>query len=342
MRRRIHWPGFVTLLFLSPIVAELLSGSAPPIEFFSPFGLLILVTWYGLGAILCRELSIRWQSGLAGLFLLGAAFGILEEGILIKTFFDPQATDLGIFQTFGWWGGANWPWILELTIYHAVVSITLPVLTVASLWPKQRDQPWLSRRTILVFFGIMATMAILGWFFLSPAGAWPPDLPGLGQFLGSLAAIATLVWLARRIKHRPSASTLTRRWPLFLAGVGWGVWMLGIWLISDSTRSTPLTLLWTSTMAAALLAFSYLRLQALDRVALIGAGTLAAGTWLFWSCLSFIQEMDNANRPDDTSGMALVGFAGLATLTLYLIYLARQWRNLRPHCPTTQTTVTPS
>jgi hypothetical protein len=106
--------------------------------------------------------------------------------------------------------------------------------------------------------------------------------------------------------------------------------MLGIWLISESTRSTHLTLLWTSGMAASLLAFSYVRLQALDRAALVGAGTLAAGTWLFWSLLSFIQEMDNANRPDDTSGMALVGLAGLVLLTLYLVYLARQWRNLKP------------
>jgi hypothetical protein len=317
-------------MLLSPSAAELLSGSAPPVEFFSPFGLLILITWYGFGAVLCRELSIRWQSGLAGLFLLGAAFGILEEGIFVKTFFDPQATDLGIFQTFGWGAGANWPWLLELTIYHALVSITLPVLVTASLWPEQREQPWLSRRGILVLACILAIMAILGWFILSPAEAWPPYLPGPGQFLGSLVAITALVWLARKIRHKPSSSTLARRWPLFLVGIGWGIWMLGIWLISESTRSTALTLLWILSMAAALLTFSYVRLQALDRAALVGAGTLAAGSWLFWSLLSFIQEMDNANRPDDTSGMSLVGLAGLVLLALYLVYLARQWRNLTP------------
>ncbi|MFN2225993.1 MAG: hypothetical protein ACK2UY_06790, partial [Anaerolineae bacterium] len=93
MQVRTHWPGLILLLLLSPLAAELLSGSAPPAEFFTGWAIL-LVTWYGLGAILCRELSIRWRSGLAGLFLLGAAFGILEEGILIKTFFDPNAIDL--------------------------------------------------------------------------------------------------------------------------------------------------------------------------------------------------------------------------------------------------------
>jgi hypothetical protein len=102
MRVRTHWPGLLTLLLLSPVAAELLSGSAPPVEFFSPIGLLILIPWYGLKALLCRELSIRWRSGLAGLFLLGAAFGVFEEGILVKTFFDPNAVDLDVFRTFGW------------------------------------------------------------------------------------------------------------------------------------------------------------------------------------------------------------------------------------------------
>jgi hypothetical protein len=330
MRTRVYWPAFVTLLLLSPIVAELLSGSAPPAEFFSPFGLLILITWYGFGAILCRELSIRWQGGLAGLFLLGAAFGILEEGIFVKTFFDPHAIDLGIFQTFGWWGGANWPWILQLTVYHALVSITLPVLIVASLWPSERDRPWLSKKAMTIMLGIMMAMALLGWFFLSPAEEWPPYLPGLGQFVGSVVVIVGLVWLARRLKPRSTTSTLTRRWPLFLAGLGWGVWIIGVWIVSDGTHSTPLTLLWTGAVAVGLLAFSYVRVRALDPAALVGAGTLAAGTFLFWILLSFIQELDNANRPDDTSGMALVGLVGLVALGGYLVYLGRQWRQVKP------------
>jgi hypothetical protein len=333
MRVRTHWPGLLTLLLLSPVAAELLSGSAPPVEFFSPIGLLILIPWYGFGALLCRELSIRWRSGLAGLFLLGTAFGIFEEGILIKTFFDPQAVDLGVFRTFGWWAGANWPWILELTLFHALVSITLPVLAVHSLWPTERDRPWLSRATIVVLLGIMASMAMLGWFFLSPAGEWPPYRPGLGQFLGSVAAIALLAVLARQARARPASSVLARRWPLFLAGVGWGVWVLGLWIVADATRSAALTLLWTGAVAAALLAFAYRRLRAADPAALVGAGTLAAGVWCFWLLLAPLQELDNVKRPDDTSGMALVGLVGFLLVVGYLVYLRRQWRNVRPGSP---------
>lgn len=78
-----------------------------------------------------------------------------------------------------------------------------------------------------------------------------------------------------------------------------------------------------------LLAFAYRRLWPLDRAALAGAGTLAAGTWVFWSLLAFLQESDNVNRPDDTAGMAFVGLVALLLLGAYLVYLGRSWRQLK-------------
>ena len=71
----------------------------------------------------------------------------------------------------------------------------------------------------------------------------------------------------------------------------------------------------------------------MDRVALIGAGTLAAGVWSFWLLLAPLQELDNLNRPDDTSGMAWVGLASLVLLIGYLVYLGRQWRKVKPASP---------
>jgi hypothetical protein len=89
-----------------------------------------------------------------------------------------------------------------------------------------------------------------------------------------------------------------------------------------------MTTLWTGAAAATLLLYSYRQLRTTNPSAVIGAGTMAAGVWLFWSLLAFIQELDNANRPDNTSGMALVGLAGLTVVAGYLIYLGRQWRRL--------------
>jgi len=69
------------LFFLSPIIAELLSGSAPPAEFFNPLSLLVLTALYGSGAILVRELALRWNKRWPTIFVLGAAYGIVEEGL---------------------------------------------------------------------------------------------------------------------------------------------------------------------------------------------------------------------------------------------------------------------
>ena len=68
-KRKDIWPT-LTLFFLSPMLAELLSGSAPPVEFFSPFALLVLAALYGSGAILVRELRVRWRKGWPTVFAL--------------------------------------------------------------------------------------------------------------------------------------------------------------------------------------------------------------------------------------------------------------------------------
>ncbi len=79
----------LVLFLLSPAIAELLSGSAPPLEFFNPLGFVILASLYGSGAILARELALRWRKGYLSLLLLGAAYGVIEEGLIVKSFFDP-------------------------------------------------------------------------------------------------------------------------------------------------------------------------------------------------------------------------------------------------------------
>ena len=69
---------------LSPRIAELLSGSALPTEFFNPIVFLLLASLYGSDAILMRELTLRWKKGRLSLLLLGAAYGVIEEGLRNK------------------------------------------------------------------------------------------------------------------------------------------------------------------------------------------------------------------------------------------------------------------
>lgn len=76
-----------SLLILSPGIAELLSSSSPPIEFFNLFSFIYLVSFYGSGALLIREFRVRRRLGYSSILFLGMAYGVLEEGVAVKSFF---------------------------------------------------------------------------------------------------------------------------------------------------------------------------------------------------------------------------------------------------------------
>ena len=97
----------LVLFFLTPAIGELLSGSAPPAEFFNPITLLLLSSLYGGGALVVRELKIRWNKGYVSMFILGIAYGIIEEGLMAKSFFDPNWIDIGILGVYGRYCGVN-------------------------------------------------------------------------------------------------------------------------------------------------------------------------------------------------------------------------------------------
>jgi len=47
------------------------------------------------GALLIREAMIRWKKGWASVLLLGAAYGILEEGTALGTLFNTAPVEYG-------------------------------------------------------------------------------------------------------------------------------------------------------------------------------------------------------------------------------------------------------
>jgi hypothetical protein len=199
------------LLLLAPMVGELLSGSSPPAKFFSPFLFLIQVLLYGSGAVLVRELRIRWNRGWPTVLALGAAYGILEEGLMVKTFFDPTWPGLGEFGTVGRAWGVNWIWSLDLTAYHAVFSITIPIALVELAFPRQARDRWLgpwSRRILAV---LLAADVLLGFTLMTP---YRPPAP---QYLLAALLAAGLFALARRLP----ASITTHAAGEMPAGAGW-------------------------------------------------------------------------------------------------------------------------
>ncbi|MGV9379082.1 hypothetical protein ACWDRB_24915 [Nonomuraea sp. NPDC003707] len=195
-RARGRWAALL-LAGLTPVVAELTLGN-PPLR--QAWLLLLWVPIYGAGTVLIRELVRRTGRGWLAILLLGAAYGIVEEGLALQALTSPTI-----------YGVADWaPRILglnsaytELNIpYHAVFSVALPILLVDLIVPDLRHRPYLGR-TGLVVAGVVFVLGalLLRWTttFIDPGYQAPPAV--LAAFV---LAIAVLAVLALRFVPRPT------------------------------------------------------------------------------------------------------------------------------------------
>ena len=148
----------LVLFILSPVIAELLSGSTPA----SRSGQLIFESvFYGSAALLIREFVIRYKFGWPSIILLGFAFGIIEEGLLLQSAFNPHFLNLDI--SFGRLWGVNWRWSEIIITNHAIWSITLPVLFAELIFSSRKTQPWLSKFGI-VFFTVLFLLSSFAFY----------------------------------------------------------------------------------------------------------------------------------------------------------------------------------
>lgn len=199
----------VCLLLLSPGIPEYISGSSPtnaivldPPRF--AFQLLLNLGLYGPGVLLVREAMIRWHKGWASVLLLGAAYGILEEGIALSTLFDPSAHPVGALGTYGHWVGVSWIWVAAIIPVHMLFSISLPILLLGLAAPSTRGKSLLSRRGRGVAFSVLGLdVAFLFSLVSRASGFWM----GWAVFVSSLVAVLLLVIAARAVPSRALRAT---------------------------------------------------------------------------------------------------------------------------------------
>lgn len=109
---------------------------------------------------------------------------------------NPNWPDLGLRGVYGRWAGVNWVWSLRLTIYHATISIAIPILLVELLFPARRDERWVGRRGMIGLSSLLAADVLLAFFVLTPYR--PPLVP----YLLTTVATVALFLLARRLPAR--------------------------------------------------------------------------------------------------------------------------------------------
>ncbi len=301
----------IVLFFLSPAIAELLSGSAPPAEFFNPFSFILLTSLYGSGALLARELKIRWKKCYVTTFLLGAAYGIIEEGLMVKSFFDPNWMDLGILGVYGRWQGINWVWAEWLTIYHALISIAIPIALVELAYPNERNSRWISDRKFVGLATLLIGVTAFGYLFLTD---FYPTLPQYLLFVGTAGSLIVLALKIPSSFGKGKQQILTPA-KLFVFGF---LSMLSLFLLFGAGPhiiNEPLILL-VSGLGLVFFFFQFLKRFNWNNETLYEKFALIAGPLCFLIILTPFQELDKS-RVDNIQGMLIVGI--IASIILLLL-----------------------
>jgi hypothetical protein len=190
------------LLLLTPGIPEYLSASSQLtlLVLFPPLFFLFLAAnlgLYGSGVLLIREAMIRWKKGWASVFLLGVAYGIVEEGLDLWTLFYSKAGPVGNLGFYGHWLGVNWVWAVGLMIFHSVYSIGLPIFLFGLVFPELKSKSLVSGARLSATVLILILDSIFLFAFVS--GIYSGYNPGGPLLLFSGLVAATFVALARKL-----------------------------------------------------------------------------------------------------------------------------------------------
>ncbi|MGP8076754.1 MAG: hypothetical protein ACLP8Y_08545 [Thermoplasmata archaeon] len=228
------------LLLLAPSIPELLTGSTPITELVvNPIGFVVGFTLdialYGAGALLIREFAVQFQKSWASILLLGAAYGIAEEGFEVHTFFLPSGPPVNALGSYGHLFGVNWVWALALTVFHSTYSIALPILLTCLWFPQVKNARWLGRRTITILAGVFVGEVVI---FGSLVGHGPT--PAVLAFFVAVVAllVALALWAPRYLLSvRPGSRTVSPRALGLLGAVEFAAYSLV--LVFSTTRAIP-------------------------------------------------------------------------------------------------------
>ncbi len=307
------------LLFLPPILGELLSGSTPPVSFFTG-GIFFLVLLYGCGTVLIREAKARWGLQWSVLFL-AVAYGIVEEGTMVQSFFNVDHVDLGVLSGYGMYFGVQWPWTIALTVYHATVSTLIPLVIVEYLWPEFKG-PLLKRRgTILCLTGYI--FVIVFWLVVF---VWAKGHPAFHNFQFSpllnvvtLGVVALLIWLAHACRESRISAKTHLLSPFKFGVVGFSVMFINLFLpniLAEMQVPGVTTILVQVVWVVLLLLFAYFQIYN-EKTTKRHIVSLVIGSLLFFIVLTPLHEFGMAENPDPTGGMAIVGIIAVILLFIW-------------------------
>jgi hypothetical protein len=185
------------LFFIAPFVAEFLLGD---LSLKLLPALIVLAPMYGGGALLIHEFARRRRRGWPTMLLLGAAYAVLEEGIVTQSLFNPNFLGFHFLQyaPLAWLGMGAW-WTMLMFNVHAFWSIGVSIALAEALVPEHATEPWLGSVgemivAVLFVFGLVANAHVM--YKMHPFLATPRQLAGAG--IGCLLLIVLSFAIPRR------------------------------------------------------------------------------------------------------------------------------------------------
>jgi hypothetical protein len=286
----------------------------------------VMALLYGSGAILIRELARRTGRGWRAILLLGLAYGLIEEGLLTQSLFNPNYLNLRLLD-YGYLPalGVSANWTAYVISLHVIWSVCVPIAFVEALFPSHADLPWLGKGgtvTAIVFLALgMAAVASFsyksGHFMAHPA-----------QFAGVGVAVAGAIALALKTSRIPAAGDSSRASaPSGWVAGGFALIAGSLFCVSQSARGSGLP--WLVPVAG---------IVAIDAIAIIviarwskRAGwsrlhrfALGAGGVLVYAWFGYTVEISLHGRgalvPHSVLVLAILGLLGAAG-----------WRVVRSH-----------
>ncbi len=312
---RTETKALILLLLLPPLTGELLSASLPPLEFLNPISIFFTVLIYGCGTLLIREAKARWRMQWS-VILLAMAYGILEEGLMVKSFFNPCWIDMGSLSGYAMFLGTQWPWVIFLIIFHATVSTLIPLTIVAMLFPQLENKPLLGKKGTALALAAVAFVTILGMAVFGSAGSDQPFFPNPLLLIASFIAVAVLSWLAIKFSASRITSTGKLLPPIAFGLFAFAFQMVNLLLPNQFAQAgiNPIaTILSQLAIAAAGIAFAYSQL--LNK----GATKKHLTAFVFGTILFYAIIFDPIV---DLSGVPFMLATGLTALALSIV-----WRN---------------
>lgn len=190
----------IGLFLLSPLIGEYLLGNVG----FTMLGVLVfLAPMYGAGALLVREVARRTGRGWPALVLLGLAYALIEEGLVIQSLFNSSYLDMTLlsYAHIPALGMGAW-WTLFVLTLHTVWSTSVSIALMEALVPSRRTTPWLGK----VGLTVTVVLYVLGLAltFVTTYGQ-ERFLASAPKLVGAGVAVVLAIVAAFIVGRRPAA-----------------------------------------------------------------------------------------------------------------------------------------